>query len=322
MSKLVAAKAGLSYKVPAQTINRFCSSGLQSIATAAFSIMAGQAEAVIAGGVESMSVIPMGGFRYVPDPDLIKAQPEYYMAMGHTAERVAAMYNVSREEQDAFAVQSHLRAAKARKEGLFVEQIIPVNALNPDGASSFVFNQDEGIREDSNLAALAKLRSPFSNGGVVTAGNSSQTSDGAAFAIVMEKQKALALGLKPMAKVLSFAVAGVKPEIMGIGPIEAIPKALKYASLKLSDIDLIELNEAFAAQAIPCIRELGLNPGIVNVNGGAIAMGHPLGCTGSALTAKLLYEMKRRGNKYGIVSMCIGGGQGAAGVFEALPTQR
>jgi acetyl-CoA acyltransferase len=318
LARLVVAKAGLSYKIPGQTVNRFCSSGLQSIATAAFTIMAGQAEAIIAGGVEAMSVIPMGGSRFVPDPTLIQEQSEYFMAMGHTAERVAAMYKVSREEQDVFSVQSHQKASAARRQGLFKEQIIPVQALNPDGVSTTLFEVDEGIRDDSSLEGLSKLRAPFTNGGTVTAGNSSQTSDGAAFTVVMEKAKALSMGLKPMAKILSFAVAGVKSEVMGIGPIEAIPKALKYAGLKISDINLVELNEAFADQALPCIKELGLNPDIVNIHGGAIALGHPLGCTGSALTTKLLYAMKSRGDKYGVVSMCIGGGQGAAAVFEAI----
>ncbi|PAQ13699.1 acetyl-CoA acetyltransferase [Bacillaceae bacterium SAOS 7] len=325
MARNIGALAGLSYTVPAITINRYCSSGLQSIAFAAERIMTGQAETIIAGGAESMSMVPMMGHVVRPNIWLAEHAPEYYMSMGHTAEEVAKKYGISREEQDAFAVRSHERAAKAIAEGKFVDEIVPVDVtLRHVGADNKLvekqikFSQDEGVRLGTNMDALAKLRPAFSTTGTVTAGNASQTSDGAAAVMVMEREKAESLGLQPMAKFRSFAVGGVPPEIMGVGPVVAIPKALKLAGLELSDIGLIELNEAFASQSIQVIRELGLDEEKVNVNGGAIALGHPLGCTGAKLTLSLIHEMKRRNEQFGIVAMCIGGGMGAAGVFELL----
>lgn len=325
MARNIGALAGLPYTVPAITINRYCSSGLQSIAFAAERIMTGQAETIIAGGAESMSMVPMMGHVVRPNIWLAENAPEYYMSMGHTAEEVAKKYGISREEQDAFAVRSHERAAKAIAEGKFVDEIVPVDVtLRHVGADNKLvekqikFSQDEGVRLGTNMDTLAKLRPAFSATGTVTAGNASQTSDGAATVMVMEREKAESLGLQPMAKFRSFAVGGVPPEIMGVGPVVAIPKALKLAGLELSDIDLIELNEAFASQSIQVIRELGLDEEKVNVNGGAIALGHPLGCTGAKLTLSLIHEMKRRNEQFGIVTMCIGGGMGAAGVFELL----
>ncbi|MFE4241075.1 acetyl-CoA C-acetyltransferase [Peribacillus butanolivorans] len=325
MARNIGALAGLSYTVPAITINRYCSSGLQSIAYGAERIMLGQSDTVIAGGAESMSLLPMMGHVTRPNAQLAETAPEYYMGMGHTAEAVAKKYGISREEQDAFAVRSHQRAAKAIAEGKFSDEIVPVDvtirSVGPDlklQEKSFQFAQDEGVREGTTFEVLKKLRPAFSVTGSVTAGNSSQTSDGAAAVMVMDGEKASSIGMKPLGKFRSFAVAGVPPEIMGIGPIAAIPKALKLAGLELSDIGLFELNEAFASQSIQIIRELGLNEEIVNVNGGAIALGHPLGCSGTKLTLTLLHEMKRRNQQFGVVTMCIGGGMGAAGVFELL----
>ena len=325
MARNIGALAGLPYTVPGITINRYCSSGLQSIAYAAQGIMTGQMETVIAGGAESMSLVPMMGHVVRPNIRLAEDAPQYYMSMGHTAEEVAKKYGISREEQDAFAVRSHQRAAKAIKEGKFVDEIVPVDVVlrsvgkdNKLVERTIQFSQDEGVRPDTNLQTLAKLRPAFSLTGTVTAGNASQTSDGAAAVMVMDREKAESLGLKPMAKFRSFAVGGVPPEIMGVGPVVAIPKALKLAGLEISDVGLFELNEAFASQSIQVIRELGLDEDKVNVNGGAIALGHPLGCTGAKLTLTLLHEMKRRNEQFGVVTMCIGGGMGAAGVFELL----
>jgi len=316
---------GLSHEVPAITINRYCSSGLQSIADAAMKIMTGQATAVVAGGLESMSQVPMPGHVVRPNPSIVDTAPEYYMSMGHTAEQVAATYNVSREDQDAFALKSHQKAAAAIAAGKFVDEIVPVTVteqfVNDElkiEEKTFVVEHDEGVRPDSSPEGLAKLRPAFRLGGSVTAGNSSQTSDGAAAVLVMEREEAERQGLPILGKFKSFAVGGVRPEVMGIGPVVAIPKALELAGITLEDVGLIELNEAFASQSLGVIRELGLNEDIVNVNGGAIALGHPLGCTGTKLTLTLLHEMKRRNVQYGVVSMCIGGGMGAAGVFELV----
>jgi acetyl-CoA acyltransferase len=324
MARMVVFRAGLPYTVPGETINRFCSSGLQSIAHAAYSIMAGQAEAIIAGGTESMSMVPMTGFKFSPNPALAGEYPEAYTNMGLTAENVADKYAISRADQDAFALQSNRRAAAAVESGRFDPELVPVPVqvveAGKDGprSYSFFFERDEGPRVDTSLEALGKLRPAFKEGGTVTAGNSSQMSDGAAGVIVMSRAKAEALGLKPLARFISFAVGGVPPDLMGIGPVAAIPKALEMAGLAIEDLGLIELNEAFAAQSLAVIRALGLNPEIVNVNGGAIALGHPLGCTGAKLTTQLIYEMARRNVKYGMVTMCIGGGMGAAGIFENL----
>lgn len=325
MARNIGALAGLSYEVPAVTVNRFCSSGLQTIATGAEKIMLGHADTIIAGGAESMSMVPMSGHVMRPNAKLAETAPEYYMGMGHTAEAVAKKYGITREEQDAFAVRSHQRAAKALQEGKFADETVPVDVTvtsvgkdNKPAERSFQFTQDEGVRPGTTLEVLGKLRPAFSVTGSVTAGNSSQTSDGAAAVMVMDREKADSLGLAPMAKFRSFALGGVPPEIMGIGPIVAIPKALKLAGLELSDVGLFELNEAFASQSIQVIRQLGLNEDIVNVNGGAIALGHPLGCSGAKLTLSLIHEMKRRNVQFGVVTMCIGGGMGAAGVFELL----
>lgn len=325
MANNIAGLAGLKKETPAITINRYCSSGLQSIAYAAERIMLGHSDTIIAGGAESMSLIPIGGHVIKPNSTLVEHAPEYYMSMGHTAEEVARRYGVSREDQDAFAVESHKRAAKAIAEGKFKDEIVPVEVTerfvgknNKIEEKKIAFDTDEGVRPDTSLEVLAKLRPAFSRNGTVTAGNSSQMSDGAASVLIMDREKAVAEGLTPILKFRSFAVAGVEPEVMGIGPVEAIPKALKLAGLELSDIGLIELNEAFASQSVQVIRELGLNHEIVNVNGGAIALGHPLGMTGTKLTLTLMYEMKRRNVEFGIVTMCIGGGMGAAGVFELV----
>lgn len=325
MARNIGALAGLSYSVPAITINRYCSSGLQSIAYGAERIMLGYSDTIIAGGAESMSMVPMTGHVTRPNPKLVQTAPQYYMSMGHTAEEVAKKYDISRADQDEFAVRSHRKAAKAIEDGKFVDEIVPVDvtirAVGPDlklKERSFRFTTDEGVRPDTTSKVLGNLRPAFSLNGTVTAGNASQKSDGAAAVLVMDLEKSDSLGLKPLGKFRSFAVAGVPPEVMGIGPIEAIPKALKLAGLQLSDIGLIELNEAFACQSIQIIRELGLNEDIVNVNGGAIALGHPLGCTGTKLTLSLLHEMKRRNQQFGMVTMCIGGGMGAAGIFELL----
>lgn len=325
MARIAALRAGLPDSVPGVTINRFCSSGLQSIALAANQIRSGAAHILIAGGSESMSLIPFAGNNPAPNPWFTEHRPEVYINMGLTAENVRERYDVSREQADAFALLSHQNALRAQAEGKFDAEIVPVRVesttLNGNGKpehSETIFNKDEGPRADTTLEALAKLKPVFQINGTVTAGNSSQTSDGAAAALVMSDTKAAELGLKPIARFVSFATAGVPPEIMGIGPVVAIPKALAMARLKLDHIGLIELNEAFAAQALAVMKTAGLNSGIVNVNGGALALGHPLGCTGAKLTATLLREMQRRHLRYGMVTMCVGGGQGAAGIFELL----
>lgn len=320
MARIAGLRAGLPDMVPGVTINRFCSSGLQAIAMAADRIRSGSAQIIFAGGAESMSMIPMSGNKFAPNPWLVDNHPQIYMGMGLTAEEIQRKYNINREDQDRFAYRSHQNALSAQAAGKFQDEIVAldVSTLTVDGQKKTVFEKDEGPRADTSLEALGKLRPVFHSSGSVTAGNSSQTSDGAAAALVMSESKAHELGLKPMARFVSFAVAGVPPEIMGIGPVVAIPKALALAGLKLADIDVIELNEAFAVQALAVIRQAGIDPEKVNVNGGAIALGHPLGCTGAKLTATLLREMKRRGSRYGLVTMCIGGGQGAAGIFESL----
>jgi acetyl-CoA acyltransferase len=324
IGRLVAQRAGLPDSVPGATVNRFCSSGLQTIALADQAIRIGQANAIVAGGTESMTHVPMEGFHFLPDPTLIQSEPNAYISMGLTAERVAEKYKVSREDQDAFAVRSHQRAMEAIDNARFEEEIVPLSVermLRQDGevhVDRVEFGVDEGPRPDTNADTLAALRPAFKKNGTVTAGNCSQMSDGAAAAVLMSAEMAESLGARPMARLVSFAVVGVAPDVMGIGPVKAIPKALALAGLKLKDIGLIELNEAFASQSVAVIRELGLDESIVNVNGGAIALGHPLGCTGTKLTASLLYEMQRGEIRYGIVSMCIGAGMGAAGIFENL----
>jgi acetyl-CoA acyltransferase len=312
-------------KVPGVTVNRYCASGSEAIAIASAKIQAGMADCIIAGGTESMSYIPMGGYKPVPETDIAKTNPDYYWGMGYTAEEVAKQYNITREEQDQFAFESHMKALKANQEGKFANQIVSIpveyNFLDENQkmqTKKFDFSVDEGPRADTSLEGLAKLRPVFANGGSVTAGNSSQMSDGAAFVMVMSEEMVKELGLEPEARLVAYAAAGLEPRIMGMGPIYAIPKALKQAGLELKDIELIELNEAFASQSVAIKKELGLNPDILNVNGGAIALGHPLGCTGTKLTVQLLDEMRRRGNKYGMVSMCVGTGQGAASIFELL----
>ncbi|KAB2903795.1 MAG: acetyl-CoA C-acyltransferase [Anaerolineae bacterium] len=316
--------ADLPLDVPAQTVNRFCASGLQTIAAAAERIIANGADVIIAGGAETMSLVPMTGFQLSPNPMLAVEHPEVYMNMGLTAERVADEYKISREDQDQFAYESHMKAAKATQAGYFREEIVPMDILEvevKDGQrieKEIVFDVDEHLRPDTTLEALASLKPSFKQGGSVTPGNSSPLSDGAAAVLIMEAGKAAQLGLKPLARFVGFSVAGVRPEVMGIGPIKAIPKVLQRTGLTLDDIDLFELNEAFAAQALAVIRELEMNPEVINVNGGAIALGHPLGCTGAKLTVQLINEMNRRRSKYGMVTMCIGGGQGAAGIFENL----
>ncbi|QFG53182.1 acetyl-CoA C-acyltransferase [Chryseobacterium sp.] len=312
-------------KVPGVTVNRYCASGSEAIAIASAKIQAGMADCIIAGGTESMSYIPMGGYKPVPETDIAKTNPDYYWGMGYTAEEVAKQYKISREEQDRFAYESHMKALKANEEGRFKNQIVPIpveyNFLDENQkmqTKKFDFSVDEGPRKDTSLEGLAKLRPVFANGGSVTAGNSSQMSDGAAFVIVMSEEMVKELGLEPEARLVSYAAAGLKPRIMGMGPVYAIPKALKQAGLELKVIELIELNEAFASQSVAIQKELDLNPEILNVNGGAIALGHPLGCTGTKLTVQLLDEMRRRGNKYGMVTMCVGTGQGAASIFELL----
>ncbi|GAB4375016.1 MAG: acetyl-CoA C-acyltransferase [Salibacteraceae bacterium] len=311
-------------KVPGMTVNRYCSSGLETIAIASSKIHAGLADCIIAGGVECMSPIPFGGWRIVPNAPVAKAHQDYYWGMGLTAEAVAREYKVSREDQDEFGYRSHMRAIEAIKAGKFKEEIVPIEVEEvfvSDGkrqSRKYTFDTDEGPRPDTNMEALARLKPVFDAKGTVTAGNASQTSDGAAFVLVVSEKMLKKLGVQPIARLKSYAVAGVPPRIMGIGPVEAIPKALKLAGLELKDIDLIELNEAFASQSVAVIRELGLNPDIVNVNGGAIALGHPLGCTGAKLSVQIFNELKRRSGKHGIVTMCVGTGQGAAGVFEML----
>ena len=314
--------------VPGVTVNRYCASGIETIAMASAKIQAGMADCIIAGGAESMSYIPMGGYKPVPDYKMAKeGHEDYYWGMGLTAEAVANQFNVSREDQDEFAYNSHQKALKAQAENRFQDQIVPINVehtfVNEAGkkvTETYTVNKDEGPRKDTSLEVLGKLRPVFADGGSVTAGNSSQMSDGAAFVLIMSEEMVKELNLEPIARLVNFAAVGVEPRIMGIGPVKAIPKALKQAGLKQDDIDLIELNEAFASQSLAVIRELGLNPDIVNVNGGAIALGHPLGCTGGKLSVQLFDEMRKRDmkGKYGIVTMCVGTGQGAAGVYEFL----
>lgn len=323
-ARVASFKAGLPHQVPAQTINRFCSSGLQTIASAAERIMAGFADCIIAGGAESMTQVPMGGNKYSANPGLIASWPETYASMGITAELVADKYNISREDQDAFALDSHKKAASAIDDGHFDGEIIPVEVEhvslkdNKIERKTECVTADDGVREDTTLEGLAQLKPAFKINGSVTAGNASQMTDGAAAVLVVSDDYLKRVSMNPVARFAAFAVRGVPPEIMGIGPVEAIPSALKMAGLKQSDIGLIELNEAFAAQSLAVIRELDLDPEIINVNGGAIALGHPLGCTGTKLSATLLAEMTRRNEKYGMVSMCIGGGMGAAGIFERM----
>ena len=326
VARLIGYIAGLPYTVPGQTVNRFCSSGLQAIAIGAEHIMCGFGDVIIGGGVESMSMVPMGGNKAVPNLKLVETYPEGYTAMGVTAENVAQKFGISRAEQDAFALKSHQKAAAAIKAGKFKDEILPLKVktqeVSEDGKVTFrefVFDTDEGVRGDSTLEALAKLRPAFSTTGSVTPGNASPLNDGASAVVIMSKEKAKALGVKPMATFRSFAVAGVPPELMGIGPVEAIPKALKLAGVTLDQIDLFELNEAFASQALYCCRKLGLNMEKVNVNGGAIALGHALGNSGGRLTTTLMHAMKSRNARYGVVSMCIGFGMGAAAVFEREP---
>jgi len=323
VARICALKAGLPDSVPGMTINRFCSSGLQSIALAAERIMAGAADIIVAGGTESMTMVPMGGNKPSFNPEIVENRPEVFMPMGLTAEQVVRKYKVTREDQDVFAYHSHMKALAAIRGGKFREEIVPVKTTlysAKDGGKpvprDIVFEVDEGPRADTTIEALAKLKPAFDAKGTVTAGNASQVSDGAAAAVVVSEKALKSLGAEPLARFLGFAVAGVAPEIMGIGPIEAVPKLLKRLRIKQARIDLVELNEAFAAQSLPVIRELGLDSDRVNVNGGAIALGHPLGCTGAKLTATLLHEMKRREAKLGLVTMCIGGGMGAAGLFE------
>ena len=324
VARIASLRAGLPVGISAMTINRFCSSGLQSIAMAAERIIAGGAEIIVAGGVESMTMIPMGGHKVSANPWLVANYPDAYLSMGLTAERVGKLYNITREMQDEFSAASHQKAIAAIEAGKFDDELVPVpvSFTTPNGSkpkrTEIVFKMDEGPRADTSLEALAALKPAFHARGTVTAGNSSQMSDGAAAAVVMSAERANALGLKPLARYVSFATAGYKPEEMGVGPVFAIPKALKMAGLKLSDIDVIELNEAFAAQSLAVIQEAKLDPAIINVNGGAIALGHPLGCTGAKLTASIIRELKRRNGRYGLVTMCVGGGMGAAGIFENL----
>jgi len=312
-------------RVPGMTVNRYCSSGLETIAIASAKIKAGLADCIIAGGVETMSPIPFGGWRIVPNADVAKVNPDWYWGMGLTAEEVAKKYNVSREAQDEFALKSHLKALDAIEAGKFKEDIVPIEVeeifLGKEDKRekrSYTVDTDEGPRKGSNIEGLQKLKPVFAQGGSVTAGNSSQTSDGAAFVMVMSEKKVKELGIEPIARLVSYSIVGVEPRIMGIGPVKAIPAVLKRAGMKIEDIEQIELNEAFASQSVAVMNELQLNPDIVNVNGGAIAMGHPLGCTGAKLSVQLLNEMRRRKQKYGMVTMCVGAGQGAAGIYELL----
>jgi acetyl-CoA acyltransferase len=325
MARMIALRAGLPDSVPAETINRYCASGVQSIAHVAYAIQSGQIETGIAGGAESMTMVPMAGYKFSPNPHFAQDLPHYYTNMGLTAENVSEKYGVSREDQDEFSLKSNQKAARAVSSGLFDPELVSVDVevTELDGnekpvKKNFSVRRDEGPRGDTNMDALAKLKPAFKEGGTVTAGNSSQMSDGAAAVMIMSAERAQQLGLKPLARFISFAAGGVPPELMGIGPIVAIPKALKLAGLSLDDIDLIELNEAFAAQSLAVIRSLEIDENKVNVNGGAIALGHPLGCTGTKLTTQLIYEMGRRKSKYGMVTMCVGGGMGAAAIFENL----
>jgi acetyl-CoA acyltransferase len=330
VGRIIAQKSGLPDEVPGATVNRFCSSGLQTIAMATQAIAAGFADVVVAGGAESMSLVPMTGFFFQPDPATVRDDLNVYVSMGITAENVAEKYDVSREDQDRFALRSHERALDAIEAGRFDEEIVPLEVdevIFEDGHASNggmtehvrqLFSVDEGPRPDTSFEALSALKPVFRRGGTVTPGNASQRSDGAAAAVVMSERRMKEVGVQPMARLVAFALAGVPPELMGVGPVEAIRKALKQADLTLKDIGLVELNEAFAAQALAVIREVGLDEETVNVNGGAIALGHPLGCTGAKLTATLIHEMQRRGVRYGICSMCVGGGMGAAGIIENL----
>jgi acetyl-CoA acyltransferase len=325
VARLSALRAGLPEGVPGQTVNRFCSSGLQTIASASERIMSGFATTIVAGGTEHMSSTPVTSANFAPNPEIVRNHPEYYMAMGLTAEQVAERWKVSREEQDEFALRSHRRAAEAVDSGRFDPEIVPLDVtvdwIDDAGQARHAETKvarDEGPRRDTSAEALAKLKPAFMQGGTVTAGNSSQRSDGAAAVVVMERARAEQLGLAPLARFVGFAVGGVPPDVMGIGPLVAIPKVLKVTGLQLDDIDLVELNEAFASQSLAVIREVGLDPERVNVNGGAIALGHPMGATGAKLTVQLMAEMARRNSRYGMVTMCVGGGMGAAGVFENL----
>ena len=324
VGRIIAAKA-VGFHAPGMTVNRYCASGLETIAIATAKIRMGMAECIIAGGTESMSMVPTAGWKTVPAYSISKDEPDYYLSMGLTAEAVAKEYNVNREDQDAFAFNSHMKAKNAIEQGFFKSGILPINVeevyLDGKGKKqkrNYIIDTDEGVRADTTAEALAKLKPAFSVTGSVTAGNSSQTSDGAAFVIVMSERMVNELGLKPIGRLVNCAAAGVHPRIMGIGPVEAVPKVLKQSGMTLQDIDLVELNEAFASQALAVIRELGLNPDIVNINGGAIALGHPLGCTGTKLTVQILNDMKRLNKKYGIVTACVGGGQGIAGIIENL----
>ena len=323
-ARVAAMKAGVPVEVPAQTVNRFCSSGLQTIASAAERIIAGFADCIIAGGAESMSMIPMGGGKYSANPGLMASWPEAFASMGITAELVADKYGITRGEQDGFAAASHVKAAAAIAQGRFRDETIAVEVENcalVNGRikrSKELVDTDDGVREETTPAGLGKLKPAFKTTGTVTAGNSSQMTDGAAAVLVVSGEYLEKIGMKPLGRFISFAVKGVAPELMGLGPVAAIPAALKLAGLTLDDIGLIELNEAFAAQSLACLKELGIDPARVNVNGGAIALGHPLGCTGAKLTASLLHEMRRSNTRYGMVSMCIGGGMGAAGIFEKM----
>jgi acetyl-CoA acyltransferase len=320
IARIAALRAGLPDEVPGVTINRFCASGLQAIAMAADRIRSGSAEIVVAGGAESMSLIPQGGNKLAPNPWFLDHRPEVYMGMGLTAEQLQQRYGIAREDQDEFALASHQKAIRAQNEGRFDDEMVPVEVTTTTAAHTrhAKLSRDEGPRADTSLEALAKLKPVFKADGTVTAGNSSQTSDGAAAALVMSEERARSLGLKPKARFAAFSVAGVPPEIMGIGPVRAIPRALDRAGITLDDLSVIELNEAFAVQALAVIREAGLPADRINPNGGAIALGHPLGCTGARLTATLLREMERRGSRWGMVTMCVGGGQGAAGIFERI----
>jgi len=316
VARQAALLAGVPHTAAAMTVNRFCASGLQAIALAARAIEAGEADVIVAGGTESMSLIPMGGHKIAPNPTLIDTYPDVYLGMGITAENVARKYGIDREASDRFALNSHRKALAAIDAGKFKDEIVPLE-VSLDG-KTLTFDTDEGPRRDTDLAALAKLKPAFAAEGTVTAGNASQMSDGAAATVLVSAGKAKELGLRPIARLVAYAVAGVPPELMGIGPLEAIPKALRQAGLTLADVDLIELNEAFACQALAVIAAAGLDPERVNVNGGAVALGHPLGCTGAKLTTQILHEMARRGSRYGLVTMCVGGGMGAAGIFERL----
>ena len=324
VGRMISARAA-GFSAPGITINRYCASGLESIAMATAKIRSGMAECIIAGGVESMSMVPTAGWKTSPSYTIAKDEPDYYLSMGLTAEAVAKEYNISREDQDAFSYNSHVKAGNAIKEGYFKPGILPItveeiylDAKNKKQKRNFVIDTDEGFRADTSIEGLAKLKPAFAMGGSVTAGNSSQTSDGAAFTIVMSERMINELGLKPIARLVNCASAGVHPRIMGIGPVEAVPKVLKQAGMALADIDLFELNEAFASQSLAVIRQLQLNPDIININGGAIALGHPLGCTGCKLTIQLVNDMKRLNKKYGIVTACVGGGQGIAGIIENI----